>query len=118
MIYSCFDPQSGLYDYFENAQTLAINADLPVPSLPRATQLGVASIEAGRPLPSDARPVGRGWHARGQVVKCGNGTLGAFDLKAAFSGDGWKWIGAAAAAYAAWLVLLYGLSDRTIRRRK
>jgi len=103
MIYSCFDPQSGLYDYFENARMLPINADLPVPSLPRATQIGVASIEAGRPLPLDARHVGRGWHARGQVVKCRNDTLGAITYD--YSWSGWKWLAGGVAAYVAWRVI-------------
>lgn len=103
MLYSCFDPQSALYDYYEDARTLPINADLPMPSLPKATQLGVAAIEAGRPLPSDARPAGRGWHARGQVVQCGRGPLGSLELDMAWSG--WKWIGAGVAAYVAWFVI-------------
>lgn len=105
MIYSCFDPVSGLYDYFENSQMLPINADMPVPVLPKATQLGVASIEAGRPLPSDARRVGRGWHARGQVVKCGRGPTGALGtLDLGVSWIGWKLMGAGVATYAAWRI--------------
>lgn len=102
MIYSCFDPQTGLYDYHQDDRTIPINGDLPVPRLPHATQLGVASIEAGRPLPSGARPVGRGWHAKGQVVQCGRGNgMGAFDAEGAwswFTGGGWAWVAGGFAA--------------------
>lgn len=82
MIYSCFDSHAGLYDYFEDSQQISINADLPVPRLPAATgQIGVPSITAGRPLPSGARHVGKGWHARGIVVDCGkSGSLGLYAL--------------------------------------
>jgi hypothetical protein len=84
MRYSCFDPATGLYDYFEDSRSIPINADLPVPKLPGATQIGVASIEAGRPLPSDAQRIGQGWNAQGQIVQCGRGprggALGAFDF--------------------------------------
>jgi len=82
--YSCFDPATGLYDYFQDGRTIPINADLPVPRLPAPTQIGVASIEAGRPLPNDAQHMGRGWSAQGMIVQCGRGprggALGALDF--------------------------------------
>ncbi len=71
MIYSCFNPRLGLYDYFEDSISLPINADLPIPKLPKDTQMGVASIEAGRPLPGGAQRTGQGWHAKGIIVQCG-----------------------------------------------
>jgi hypothetical protein len=78
MIYSCFDAKSGFYDYFETDEQIAVNADLPVPSFPAPVNgIGVASIEAARPIPSDARRVGSGWHARGIVANCARvGTSG------------------------------------------
>ena len=76
MIYSCFDQETGLYRYFEDASTKPVNGDLPVPSWlkQRSTKLGVPSLEAGRPLPSEAKPIGRGHQARGMVVQCKGGT--------------------------------------------
>lgn len=75
MIYSCFDPQSGQYRYFQDSVSAPVNGDLPVPSYlkSRSTKLGVPSLEAGRPLPRDARRVGSGLTARGMVVECGAG---------------------------------------------
>lgn len=72
MMYSCFDQNSGLYRYFQDDKQIPVNGDLPVPNYlkSRATKLGVPALEAGRPLPSDARPVGRGVPARGMVVSC------------------------------------------------
>ena len=37
--------------------------------------IGVPSIVAGRALPSGAKKVGRGWHARGMVSSCKPGGL-------------------------------------------
>lgn len=75
MLYSCFNPEVGLYDYFEDDAQRAINADLPVPKLPPiAGKVGVPAIDAGRPLPSGAKPAGKGWHAKGVVVQCGRGS--------------------------------------------
>ena len=71
MIYSCFDARSGLYRYFEDSASQPVNSDLPVPSFPRATKIGVPAIEAARALPAEARPAGSGWHARGIIVQCG-----------------------------------------------
>lgn len=85
MIYSCFDQNSGLYDYFEDSSQRPINADLPVPRFPSMVgKIGVPAREAGRPLPSGARPAGRGWHARGMIVQC-RGGLGLSGLPAPVS---------------------------------
>lgn len=72
MIYSCFDQKSGHYRYFEGPEQIPINGDLPVPNYlkGRATKLGVPALEAGRPLPSHAKPVGTGLQARGMIVSC------------------------------------------------
>lgn len=78
MLYSCFDSKSGLYDYYADKLEIPLNADLPVPSMPSpAGKVGVPAIDAGRPLPGDAKHIGRGWHAKGMIVQCGRGSLGA-----------------------------------------
>lgn len=83
MIYSCFDQVRGLYDYYEGSGDLAINADLPIPRLPKANnKIGVPAIDAGRPMPADARKIGTGWKARGMVARCGGGMSGLGELTA------------------------------------
>jgi hypothetical protein len=89
--YSCFDPKAGQYDYYEDGTQLAINADLPVPRLPpMAGKVGVPAIDAGRPLPSAAKRVGKGWHARGLIVQCGRGSSALSGLGAVFESDSVK----------------------------
>jgi len=74
--YSCFDAPTGLYRYFADGSTHPINTDLPVPRLPpRAGKVGVPAREAGRPLPSAAREVGRGMSACGIIVQCSSPAL-------------------------------------------
>jgi|GEM_PF-2667205 len=75
MMYSCFDQDTGTYKYFEDSKTIPVNGDLPVPNWlkGRTTKLGVPSLDAGRPLPKEAKPVGRGAQARGMVVQCNAG---------------------------------------------
>ncbi len=58
--YSRWDPSSGRYTYFEADQRPGLNDDLPVPKMPKATELGVPSVECGRPLPRGAVHVGDG----------------------------------------------------------
>lgn len=86
MIYSCFDQKSGQYRYFQDSLQIPVNGDLPVPNYlkNRATKLGVPALEAGRPLPRDAKMVGRGIAARGMIVSCGLPPTGFGDLT---SGD-------------------------------
>lgn len=87
MIYSVFVPEQGLYHYYETPNGVAVNADLPLPSLPAdAGKIGVPSIDAARRLPSKAKLVGQGWHARGVLAAPGGGGiagLGAFEVKSA-----------------------------------
>ena len=99
MIYSIFIPERGEYEYYESADVqLPLNADLPVPALPAiAGQIGVPAIDAGRPLPANAKPIGRGWHARGMVAQR-RGGLGAFSLNPSGA-----WMVVVAGAIAAWL---------------
>jgi hypothetical protein len=80
MIYSCFDHGLGMYRYYADERGHATNGDLAVPKLPvTSSKIGTSSLEAGRPLPSGAKPTGTGFRARGIVVRCaGDGTsLGA-----------------------------------------
>lgn len=81
MLYSCFNEQVGLYRYFADDKHHAINADQPVPKLPATTgRVGVPSIDAARPFPSGAKPIGQGWHARGLVVQCPGRGMGQVQL--------------------------------------
>jgi hypothetical protein len=69
MFYSKFDPVRGHYDYFETADALAaLNDDLPVPKMPSATDIGVPSVECGRPLPAAVWHVGTGELSRGHIA--------------------------------------------------
>jgi len=98
VIYSCFDPPSGLYHYFETPEQRAINSDLPVPRLPAAVgRIGVPAIDAGRPIPEGARPVGQGWHAQGIVAQCRGGGLSGWgdDSWTWVKNGGWAWLGLA-----------------------
>lgn len=86
MIYSVFVPEQGLYHYYETPNGVAFNADLPLPTLPAdAGKIGVPSIDAARRLPSNAKLVGQGWHARGVLSAASSGVagFGAFEPKSA-----------------------------------
>jgi hypothetical protein len=114
MFYSCFDAKRGDYRLFEDSRSLAVNADLPVPSLgPDVSGIGVPAIEAGRPLPSGAQEVGRTWRARGIIVNCGAG-LGAIDAETIEKWGPYVLIGGAALLIA-YLTLRAG---RNITERK
>lgn len=101
MIYSCFNAAKGMYQYFEDALELPVNADLPVPSLPAsAGKIGVPAFQAGRPLPMGARAAGTGYTARGILVQCdASGPALAGEADGSTWPPAWKWavaIGAAA----------------------
>lgn len=82
MLYSCFDQQRGDYTVYEDDSVLAVNADLPAPSLPPDTAgIGVPSLEAGRSLPFGAKRVGRSLNAKGIVVRCDRGGLSGLDME-------------------------------------
>ncbi len=107
MIHSCFDPKTGLYDYYQSSLQIPYNADLPVPKLPSmAGNVGVPAMEAGRPMPSGAKHIGRGWHARGMISRCDGGGVSGFgsvDGAVAWVKDGgWKYIAAGAVG---WVVM-------------
>ena len=73
MIYSCFDQGSGAYRYFEDEKQIPVNGDLPVPNWLKGRSIqgiGVPSLEAGRPMPADAKFIGMGPNARGVVANC------------------------------------------------
>lgn len=112
MIYSCFNQAAGLYDYFEDAEGMPVNGDLPIPSLPSiAGKVGVPAIQAGRPLPHAARHVGRGFTARGILVNCERrGALGDEKSDAAWP-PLWKW---AVALSLAGVVVWAAQSDKVL----
>lgn len=68
MIYSRWRPDRGGYDYFESAERLGIGDDLPTPTLPGGTHLGVPSTDAGRVPGGALRRVGSGPVARGSIL--------------------------------------------------
>ena len=69
MIYSLWDPSDGKYSYFDAPkERYGMGDDLPSPILPKGTAIGVASTEAGRPMPRGARRVGQGEFARGVIA--------------------------------------------------
>lgn len=105
MIYSCFNEQLGLYEYFESTERHAVNGDLPVPELNglMAGRVGVPARDAGRTMPSSAKRVGTGLMARGVIVNCDNLPTPALSLAGAAqtSADlqtSLLWMGAGAAA--------------------
>jgi len=74
VIYSRWRPDGG-YDYYETPERRGLGDDLPVPRLRAVGPIGVPSTDAGRPLPSDARVVGRGALARGSIAPLDRGGL-------------------------------------------
>lgn len=68
MIYSRWRPAVGGYEYFEAPSRLGLGDDLPVPSLPSGTAIGVASTDIGRPAAAGLRPAGSGATARGSIL--------------------------------------------------
>jgi len=68
MRYSRWRPDGG-FDYFETSERFNIGDDLPTPGLPSvAGGIGVPAQECGRPLPSNARRIGRGDLPNGILV--------------------------------------------------
>lgn len=68
MIYSRWRPDIGGYDYFSSPARLGLGDDLPVPSLPRGTDIGVASTDIGRPAPTGLAHTGTGPTPRGSIL--------------------------------------------------
>lgn len=103
MIYSKWRPSTGGYDYFEaKGQDIPLGNDLPVPRLSGGTRIGVASIEAGRPVPSGARKAGSGALAKGLVAPTRSGALGTLQASVPPS---YAWF--AGGLFAAWLIRKY-----------
>jgi hypothetical protein len=68
MIYSRWRPDIGGYDYFSAPARLGLGDDLPIPTLPRGTDIGVASTDIGRPAPSGLSHIGTGPTPRGSIL--------------------------------------------------
>lgn len=82
MIFSQWKPDGG-YDYYATNARRALGSDLPTPRLPSVSEIGVASTDIGRPMPSGAKRVGSGPLARGQVVPMASASgLGALSSAA------------------------------------
>lgn len=95
MIYSRWRPHAGDYDYFESPEQFPLADDLPVPRLPSGSSIGVASLEAGRAIPSTAVYRGSGKEARGMIAPNtgSGGGLGLLNLIEYIPGWGWLAIG-------------------------
>lgn len=78
MIYSKWLPDKGGYAYYETTERRGLGDDLPTPRLSQASDLGVASTDAGRPLPLGAKLVGYGPVARGCVTVLDRSGLNGF----------------------------------------
>jgi len=91
MLYSRWHSAQGQYEVFEGPDIVGLNDDLPVPSLPQTTQLGVPSVEAGRSLPASPARVGMVETAQGLVVP----SLRFAGVGATSDGDTtpWLWLG-------------------------
>ena len=81
MIYSQWRPDTGLYDYFDApSERVGLADDLPVPTLPTDSPIGVPSTEIGR-LPKSATTfIGRGETARGMLMPITRSGLGSVSV--------------------------------------
>jgi hypothetical protein len=106
MMYSSWRPAEGGYDYFDSPVRIGLGDDMPVPSLPRGTDIGVASTDIGRPAPSGLRHVGRGPTARGAILPLSRSGLSSSLGSFASGVPLWVAIGvfAAGATAVAWVV--------------
>jgi hypothetical protein len=77
VIYSKWLPDTGRYDYYDAPVRYGLGDDMPVPELPMASELGVASTEVGRPMPAGAVKVGSGNRAVGAIVPLSRAGLGS-----------------------------------------
>lgn len=106
---SRWDPSTGIYDVYEAPHEMAaINDDLPIPEMPPrargvARELGVPSVECGRPLPPGAVHIGRSEFPLGHVTPPAGVVLGATDAPARGS-DFVAFLVGAAAVTAIWFV--------------
>ena len=91
MIFSRWRPDTGGYDYFDSPSTrYGLGDDLPVPRLTNASELGVASTDIGRPIPSDGVLLGSGPLARGMLAPMNKSGLSGID----FTSPVWKFAAA------------------------
>ncbi len=81
MIFSRWRPDRGGYDYFDSPSTrYGLGDDLPVPQLKNTTEIGVASTDIGRPMPTDAVYVGDGATPQGMIAPIDTSTLQGVDF--------------------------------------
>lgn len=108
MIYSKWRADRGGYDYFETSgPDIPLGNDIPVPTLPEGTRIGVASIEAGHPIPAGAKPAGSGALAVGLIspTKRARGLLGLGSLAQSFVPGAYLWF--ASGIVGGWAILKY-----------
>jgi len=99
LIYSRFRGDGG-YDYFETPERRGLGDDLPTPKLPVASALGVPSTEAGRPMPSSAKLIGKGKFAKGVIAPLDRAGLTLSGLSDSLPSVVWLGL----AALAGWMI--------------
>jgi hypothetical protein len=65
--YSVFNPFKGNFDYYISTKSIAFNDEYPTPNYKNETRAGIAALEAGRPLPYDAKLIGSGQMPIGSI---------------------------------------------------
>jgi hypothetical protein len=86
MIYSRWRPDRGGYDYYESDERFGLGDDLPVPSLPAGTSIGVASVDAGRRPSKATVAAGSGPLARGMILPTSRAGLEGVGAISGYSG--------------------------------
>ena len=111
MKYSSFDAGSGHYKVYEDASTIPINGDLPVPPLGQELNgIGVPAMDAARFLPSGARYVGDSLAPVGMITRRQQALDGFGDFKSV--GNTFLWVTCAAVG----VYLVYHLTEPRKRR--
>ena len=99
MIFSVWNAPARAYDYYESPGTPTSLSGPATPAhLRKRPALGIAPDSAAWPLPSDARPAGRGPYARGAIATSARGAMGDVSL------DNGGVMLAAGLGVAAWLI--------------
>jgi len=96
MIYSVFDHNRGVYDYYEGAGPGGTHAGSPALSPTRSQDVGKAPVHAAWRLPPGAKRVGSGEFPQGSIA-----SLSGVDS----ASGGIPFLGYAAIAYLAWRFL-------------
>lgn len=90
MMYSRWVPDKGTYEHFNvPGERRGMGDDLPVPRLRARSPIGIASTDAGRPLPAGAKPAGSGSVPKGCIVPSDRSVLSGGDVANQLQAAGW-----------------------------